>query len=163
VFRQARSVFLYQGTGARLVHALKYEGGVWLQLEITALLKGSSRWSQFFGNGLLVPVPLHRGRMRARGYNQAEIIARALRKAFPDTDLLPALERIRDTPSQTFLNREERLKNLRRAFSCTVDLPDRRLVLVDDVLTTGATLNAAAEALSLAGTADISAFTLAHG
>jgi len=162
-FEQARSLFQYRGTGARLIHALKYEGGTWLRGEITALLRADPQWVDWFAGAVLVPVPLHPRRQRARGYNQAEVVARAIRQAFPDARIARPLRRVRATPTQTLLSRAERLRNLRGAFQCAGPLPDGRLVLVDDVLTTGATLNAAAATLRRARAGPISAFTLAHG
>jgi ComF family protein len=164
LFSRARSLFLYRGTGARLVHALKYERATWLEPEITLLLRAEPRWRDFFSGALLVPVPLHPRKERSRGYNQAEVITRAIRAAIPDAGRLACLRRVRATTSQTMLSREARLRNLRGAFACHEAPPQARpLVLVDDVLTTGATLNAAAAALRAAGAGAISAFTLAHG
>jgi ComF family protein len=163
-FLQARSLFLYRETGARLVHCLKYERGSWLQPEATALIRSGSQWGDFFRHSVLVPVPLHFRKQQARGYNQAEIIARAIREAVPTATIDRCLRRIRATPSQTFLSREERRRNMKGAFSC-VRPPgySGRIILVDDVLTTGATLNAAVQALRVAGLGEIYAFTLAHG
>lgn len=105
-----------------------------------------------------VPVPLHWRRRLARGYNQAERIARPLagRLGLP---CVQALARHRATPPQSLLGREERLANLRKAFH--VPRPDRvrglHILLVDDVATTGATLDAAAAALKKAGAAAVTA------
>ena len=147
-----------------MVHALKYEQGLWLQDEVTALLLQDTRWQHYFAGACLVPVPLHRGKERQRGYNQAAIIVEAIATAFPAVSIQPCLERIRKTPSQTFLSREQRKRNMRGAFTCRYSpSPHRRFVVVDDVLTTGATLNAAVTALRRDGATRISAFTLAHG
>lgn len=106
----------------------------------------------------VVPVPLHWRRHLARGYNQAERIARPL-AALLGIPYLGALSRRRATPPQSLLGREQRLANLRRAFR--VPRPGRvralRLLLVDDVATTGATLDAAAAALKKAGAAAVTA------
>jgi len=162
-FSRARSLFLYSGTGARLIHALKYEKGTWLQEEISSILIRSGKWNEYLDGGVLIPVPLHARRFRKRGYNQAESVVGAIKDAFPSTRIENCLIRNRMTPSQTLLSREERFRNMRQAFSCRGSPPSGRLILVDDVLTTGATLNAAAQALLVAGANDISAFTLAHG
>jgi ComF family protein len=106
----------------------------------------------------VVPVPLHWRRRLSRGYNQAERIARPLagRLGLP---LVPALARRRATPPQSLLGRDERLANLRKAFRVT--RPGRirglHILLVDDVATTGATLDAAARALKHAGAAAVTA------
>jgi ComF family protein len=146
-----------------MVHSLKYERGTWLRGEIRTLLERDGAWRDWFSGAELVPVPLHRAKLRSRGYNQAEIIAKAVRQAFPDCRIRPVLRRVRRTPSQTFLSREQRLRNMKGAFLSTVEGDLGRVVLIDDVLTTGSTLNAAATALRRAGVRNISAFTLAHG
>ena len=111
----------------------------------------------------VVPVPLHWRRRLARGYNQAERIASPLaaRLGLP---LVPALRRTRRTPPQTSLGKAERLANLRQAFR--VPRPGRirglRLLLVDDVATTGATLDMAAAALKRAGAAAVTAVVAAR-
>ncbi len=111
----------------------------------------------------IVPVPLHWRRRLARGYNQAERIASPL-AAQLGLQLIPALRRIRRTPPQTSLGKADRLANLRQAFR--VSRPARvrglRLLLVDDVATTGATLDMAAAALRRAGVAGITAVVAAR-
>ena len=110
------------------------------------------------GFDAVIPVPLHWQRRLARGYNQAERIARPLagRLGLP---LIPALRRSRSTPPQTSLGKERRIANLRRAFRAPSPRKIRglRLLLVDDVATTGATLDAAAAALRIAGAAGVTA------
>lgn len=98
----------------------------------------------------VVPVPLHWWRHLRRGYNQAELVARAV----ADTLDVPChrwLSRPRPTPAQSGLSRERRRRNLRGAFRCRYGVEGRRLLLVDDVVTTGATLEAAAACLQRAG------------
>jgi ComF family protein len=114
---------------------------------------------------LLVPVPLHRVRMRERGFNQAERLARHLGGLF-NTPVAPrgALMRIRATPSQTRLTREDRAENIRGAFE--VKAPEifagRSVLLVDDVYTTGATLNEVAGALAVCRPDDINCIAFAR-
>ncbi len=112
---------------------------------------------------LVVPVPLHWRRRLRRGYNQAERIARPLAAAL-GRPLAPALARRRATPPQSALGRPERLANPRRAFRARArhDLDGRTVLLVDDVATTGATLDAAAAALKRAGAAAVIAMVAAR-
>jgi len=111
----------------------------------------------------LLPIPLSRQRLRERGYNQALLLARALAHHKVQADWLL---RPRHTPIQSHLSRAQRLRNLRRAFSlappAATQLVGRRVVLVDDVMTTGATMQAAATVLRQAGVQHIAALVLAR-
>lgn len=112
---------------------------------------------------LLIPMPLSDQRLRQRGFNQAVLLARQLGRNKTRTDVLL---RVLDTPAQNSLDRSERLSNVRSAFA--VDplkaklLVDQRVVLIDDVMTTGASLHAAAQQLRRAGARHISAVVLAR-
>ena len=116
----------------------------------------------------LVPVPLSPGRLASRGYNQAWELVKALRTLQPGSPagLADALVRLGDAPDQHSLPREQRLRNLRGAFVAHPDrvaqLQGRRLLLVDDVSTTGATLRSTAMALRQAGAADVNALVIAR-
>lgn len=121
--------------------------------------------------GWLIPVPLAPRRRASRGYNQAEAIARALGRRWAMPVAAHALRRRRDAPSQTALTPERRLANVAGAFAADVGRgppattcgnPPRLAFLVDDVLTTGATLNAAADALCSAGWPAVAAVTFAR-
>jgi competence protein ComFC len=112
---------------------------------------------------VIVPVPLHTRRLRERGYNQAALLARELGKGVGLPVLEDALARVRETSPQVDLNAEERKENVRGAFHC----PDGRLagksvLLVDDVYTTGATLEACSLALKQRGVRTVWALTLAR-
>lgn len=111
----------------------------------------------------LLPMPLTRERLRTRGFNQALELARRLAPARTEPAMLL---RLRDTPAQSSLPREARLRNVRGAFAPdplrTPDLRGRRVVLVDDVMTSGATLHAAAQALRDAGAAHVTGLVLAR-
>ncbi len=113
----------------------------------------------------IVPVPLHPRRQRARGFNQAEILARPISELL-DVPVVNAVARERNTAPQVRLRASERLENLARAFVVSEDMQDRiagkSLLIIDDVMTTGATLSAVALALQEAGSGSIYGLTLAR-
>lgn len=109
----------------------------------------------------VVPVALHPRRLRERGFSPPAVLARAIARAAGARCEPALLERVRDTPSQTGLNRAARRRNVAGAFRALRSVP-RRVWLVDDVLTTGATLASAARALRAAGARDIRALAAAH-
>lgn len=100
---------------------------------------------------LIVPMPLHPNRLRTRGFNQAAEIARHLAKELDIPCAFDTLIRVHDTPPQAGLHRDERWRNLVGAFACPKPLTVKRVLLVDDVLTTGASLSACADVLHRAG------------
>lgn len=104
---------------------------------------------------LIVPMPLHRNRLRARGFNQAAEIARHLSRHLAVPCAYDALLRLHDTPPQAGLHRDARWHNLIGAFGCPHPLNTPRVLLVDDVLTTGASLSACADTLRQAGATQV--------
>ena len=110
----------------------------------------------------VIPVPLHPGRYAARGYNQAEILARSICRQHQLPLLTKTVTRNRATPSQQSLGRQARRRNLAGAFTVNADVQGQRLVIVDDVATTGTTLNTIARELRAAGAVWIGALTLAR-
>jgi ComF family protein len=145
--------------GARqAVHALKYSG--WWR--VTAQLAQAMTGLESLAGGIiLVPVPLAPKRLATRGYNQAERLAAALGERTGHQVAETALARRRETPTQTALTPEERRANVAGAFA-GLGVAGRRVVLVDDVLTTGATLGACAVALRAAGAVQVDAVTFAR-
>ncbi|WP_083200226.1 ComF family protein [Thauera phenolivorans] len=111
---------------------------------------------------LIVPMPLHRRRLQERGFNQAVEVARPLARACGVPLELDRLRRVRDTPAQATLARAERLGNLRGAFRCDAELSGLRIVVVDDVMTTGASLDAVARCLKERGAARVENLVLAR-
>ncbi|MFA6391848.1 MAG: phosphoribosyltransferase family protein [Patescibacteria group bacterium] len=116
-------------------------------------------------NSIIVPIPLHKKRLAERGFNQSELIGIQIAKIMNVEINTKILQRTKNTRSQMTLNKEDRLKNMKNSFTC----PDSRqvigknILLVDDVLTTGATLNEAALALKAAGSSSVRAIVLAKG
>lgn len=165
------SAAIMEDTLEQLIYALKYRGlyrlaeplGDWMAGAIG--LNPATR-DMFGDHPLIVPVPLHPQRLRERGYNQAALLARRLAQVAMMPIDEQALQRVRHTNSQVETHsREERLKNMVFAFQCTRPelVANHDIILVDDVSTTGATLNDCARALRVAGAASVHAITLAHG
>jgi ComF family protein len=136
-----------------LVHSLKFRGELSLSVLLGRLLAERVAGSEHVD--CVLPVPLSAARLRARGYNQAMEIARCAARAAGaplDTQLC---ERSRDTPAQADLRWPEREKNVRGAFRCTAPLRGAVIAVVDDVMTTGATLDEMATTLKRAGAARV--------
>lgn len=155
-----RSAVWLAGSARQSVHLLKYEGW-WRVAEAMAV---AMRNLETLAPGtVLVPVPLARRRERERGFNQAERLASALGRVTGLRVYAGVLERARETATQTKLTPEARRANVHGAFRGRRGATGARLVLVDDVFTTGATLQAAATALHAAGAARVEAVTFARG
>ena len=165
-FTQARSAVIARGAMLEIIHQYKYRRALWFEPFLAELLIRQAgpellpgRWD------LVVPVPLHPARQREREFNQAERLARRLSLA-TRIPLNPRLLcRIRPTQTQTRLSRDARRRNVRHAFAFRGRrLLDRaRVVLVDDVFTTGSTTDACARVLLESGAAEVSVWTLARG
>lgn len=125
------------------------------------ILKSSRKW-------VLIPIPLHSSKLRSRGYNQSEILADELAKRF-NIQILNALKRARETKSQFGLKLKERKKNIQGAFDLdlslithNLELKNRQVFLVDDIVTTGSTLLEAANVLKRNGAGKVYGITLAR-
>ncbi|WP_374688646.1 ComF family protein [Promineifilum sp.] len=160
--RQMRAPLRYQEPASRLIHGLKYEGYFALAAPLARrLIAGWPAWEQ--PPDLILPIPLHPRRQRRRGYNQSELLARPLAQALGIPFSAAALRRTRHTPPQVGLGPAARADNVKGAFTADpAAVAGRHVLLIDDVLTTGATMSAAAEALLAAGAAGVSAYCLAR-
>lgn len=144
-----------------LLHAFKYRGQMaLLPLFVDAL--GSAAGNLLGAADLVVPMPLHRRRLRARGFNQALELARPLARLSGSRLELELVRKLRHTPPQASLERAQRLRSPRAAFVCTATLEGLHVVVVDDVMTTGASLEALAHTLKAAGAARVSNVVLAR-
>ena len=157
------AAFRYEGAVRRALAALKYAGASRVAVPLAdAAVPALLRLLAISGPALLVPVPVHVERRRVRGYNQAELIAAELGRA-ANLPTGVVLERTRETTKQHRLDRAARLANLRDAFGTTRSLASGAVVvIVDDIVTTTATLEACASALRDAGAAAVYGFAIAR-
>lgn len=166
-FDVARSAAHFDGPVQTLIHTLKYRKGDYLVPELTDLLEAChSRHYAAEGADVVCPVPLHTVRRLSRGYNQSALLGEELARRLGLPFVSDLLVRTRDTPTQTHLSAERRRENMRGAFAANPVLWDwasgRVVLLIDDVMTTGATLSEAAGALRRAGAARVLALTVAR-
>lgn len=157
-----RSAAAYEGTLETAIHRFKYQG--WRRLaEPMALLMAERLMVEGLAAGWALAVPLHPSRLRSRGYNQAELLARELRRRLSLTAPPGELVRTRATPSQVGHDRLWRQANVRDAFEWRGErLWGVPILLVDDVATTGATLDACASALRAAESGSVTGISLAR-
>jgi ComF family protein len=165
-FDRARSCVRFSGAARELIHALKYKRAVWVRRELVALLTaGLQTHLDVRALDAIVPVPLHPRRRRDRGYNQSAVLARGLGRAVGLPVFSDVVVRVNDTPSQTSLTASQRRRNVRGAFAIrrAAWVAERRFLVVDDVMTTGATLDEVARVLRAEGAVSVSALTVARG
>ncbi len=162
-FDRGRALFFMKGVGKKLVHRLKYSKNAFVLKDLEPLFTLQAFTLSFLESSTLVPVPLHPRRYRARGFNQSFLIAKALAAMHSSIKVETLLVKTRNTLSQTELNREARQKNVKNSFDLSPRIaitPHIRYVIVDDVFTTGATLNACSQVLKKAGAKQVDIFVL---
>jgi ComF family protein len=156
---RGRAIGAYEGALRAIIHALKYEGRRSLARRLGALMRRRGA-DLLEGAACAIPVPLHPSRRRHRGFNQSADLARHI-----GIPVVPALRRVRATRTQTGLPAAQRHRNVREAFALArtrAPLAGATVVLIDDVSTTGATLEACARALKHAGVREVRALTAAR-
>lgn len=158
---QLRAAVLFTGTIPKVIHRFKYNGTFGLAEPLGQIMvQGWKKWSKPID--AIMPIPLHTQRLQERGYNQSVLLARPLANCLNVTVDEKSLARIRQTKVQARLNAEERRKNVAQAFQVQANVQGLKILLIDDVCTTGATLDAAASALLAAGAEEVSAYCLAR-
>ena len=156
------AAFRHDGVARRTLQRLKYGGAARLAAPLAAAsLACFDELLAISGPATLVPVPVNVARARERGYNQALLLARGLAAA-RGLRLADLLARSRATVRQHGLDRSARLANLRAAFTLRAERAPSRVILVDDILTTGATLEACASVLRAAGASQVFGFAIAR-
>ena len=158
----ARALLTFSSSTRTAIHAFKYENKTYLSKTLLGLMERSPLGLNFHQYDVLVPVPLHRNRLRARGYNQSLLLCREISQRYgvPVDERL--LSRIRDSAPQIELIGVEREQNVKGVFSLRKDPAEKTILLIDDVLTTGATVNECARVLRRGGAKRIDVFTIAR-
>src|SRR5208337_4564458 len=164
-FEVHRTCALYEGAIKEAIHRFKY-GGVFPLVSVFGdlLHPAFQRLTRDYPVDLLVPVPLHMRRLRERGFNQALLLVKELSKRTGIPYEERALKKIKDTPVQITLKKRERRKNLTRAFQVKdrEAIKGKAVMLVDDVYTTGTTVNECSRALRAAGAERVAVLTVAR-
>jgi competence protein ComFC len=155
-FQSARAPLKYDGVGKQVVHALKYRGYKRVVGRLAAPLMVQVVGEDHFD--AVVPVPLHSSRLRKRGFNQAELLARGVAEKMKAT-VSDTLEVVRSTRDQVELSAAQRRANVAGAYTATKPLRGK-ILLIDDVFTTGATMSACAGTMVRAGAKEVHALSL---
>jgi ComF family protein len=160
IFDRARSAAVYGGVMREAIHLFKYRHRTALARPLAGILAAAGDIGSY---DLLVPVPLHRRRLRRRGYNQALLLARELGRRCRVPVAVHGLQRIKRTRPQTSLTADERRRNVRGAVVCRGALfRNSRVLVIDDVYTSGSTVNECARVLKHSGAAVVDVLTLAR-
>lgn len=158
-FSHTHASFLYGPPIDGLIQRFKYGKDIHLALFFAThlapqLVNSTADW--------IIPMPLHPERIRERGFNQAMEIARSLTRRLGIPLLMDAARRVRNTPAQASLPHDARLKNIKDAFTCDARVAGKRIALLDDVMTTGASLDELARTVRAAGAVEVEVWVVAR-
>lgn len=157
-FDRVTAVFAYRFPVDALVHGFKYGGN----LAVGSMLGQALGAAVTERVDLIIPMPLARKRLRERGFNQARELARSVGSLTGIPVAADICRKVVETQPQATLPWNERAKNVRAAFVCDADLSDKKVAVIDDVMTTGATLNELAKNLRRAGAVEVSGWIVAR-
>ncbi len=160
-----RSAFMYNKAGRSLVLAFKYNMDLSLQKFLSEhLISAFYKYNEIRDVDILIPIPLQRHKQNHRGFNQSELLANNLSSHIKKPMLTSVLIKHKKTKTQAFLNREERIRNVKDAFKCigVEKIKNKNILLVDDVATTSSTLESCAIELKKHGAKKVYALTLAR-
>jgi len=162
-FERAYCPTLFVDANAEVIKELKYKSGFHLLNDIVKIFNSDPLFKEFTKDAILIPVPLHSSKMRKRGFNQTYEIAKALCKNSDNLKYANILKRITHTETQTQLHRSERAENIKNAFALKKNSLDKnsKIILLDDIITTGATLNECAKVLKKAHFTNVRAMAFA--
>ena len=171
VFEQGKSLFLYQDSVRESIHRIKYQNKrEYLDTYAREIAEKMGRDIRKWNADILIPIPMDRKKMRQRGYNQAEILAEKLSVYLRLPVGRDVLKKVRRTCDQKELTHQQRRSNLKNAFAvneCVLDsedcIPWKRVLLIDDVYTTGSTIDAASDVLKRYGAEEIYFITICIG
>lgn len=157
-FDRTVAVFTYDFPLDKLIHAMKFGE----RLELVNFLADSLSARIRDTPDFIVAMPLHPARLQTRGFNQSQLLAKRLSRNLCVPLLVPACRRTRDTAPQSTLEWQDRQKNVRQAFACDAPLTQQKIAMVDDVMTTGASMSELAHTLKQAGAGEVSAWVIAR-
>jgi len=164
VFNAYSMLFVSKGNlTSQILHQIKYESNTHLGEQLGIALGMRVKNSIFSNADLLIPIPLHKTKKALRGYNQSEVLANGLATIIPIPIVLESIIRSKHTKSQTYLNKEARKENVKDVFEVIKPLfvQNKKIILLDDVITTGATIEACANELLKAGANEVMLLSLA--
>ena len=158
-FDATKAAFTYQYPISQVLQQYKYNQQLFLAETFSELMLNNLQANNI---DLIIPMPLHPSRLQERGFNQSLEIARIIGKRLNVPITSQAVARIKQSPPQASLPLKERVKNMKGAFACYEDLSGLRIALIDDVMTTGASLNALAKAVRAKGAAHVECWLIAR-